>query len=410
MDIFHLKEKRQSSSGGGGRSPSAGRSSSRNSPQLAPALPAILEIDMESPPLVFYGSPAHSTGALLSGQLNLTVIDPEVKLGTFHMVLLSKTETKKPVGKDCRECSTKSTELFTWKFLTEPAKFKKGLHHFPFSYLLPGRLPASTNGSLGAMVYELSAKAVTTLADTLAVKRPLVVRRALMPGMDKTSIRIFPPTNLTATIVLPSAVHPIGQFPVQMRLSGIVDRSKKDFDSRWRLRKLIWRIDEHSKIISAACPRHAHKIGGDGKGILHQDTRSIGDAHLKEGWKTDWEAGGGQIDFEFQAVLNPLSSPICDVDSPTGLTVNHNFVVELVVAEEYAPGKKIKTATPTGTARVLRMQFTLTVTDRYGLGISWDEEQPPMYEDVPGGSPPGYARMDDYDGEPLAYEDLDGLV
>lgn len=45
--------------------------------------------------------------------------------------------------------------------------------------------------------------------------------------------------------------------------------------------------------------------------------------------------------------------------------------------------------TPTGAARVLRMQFRLTVSDRSGLGISWDEETPPVYENIPA-APPTY--------------------
>ena len=48
------------------------------------------------------------------------------------------------------------------------------------------------------------------------------------------------------------------------------------------------------------------------------------------------------------------------------------------------------------------------LTERAGQGISWDEEQPPVYDDVPA-SPPVYAMMDDYEGEPLPYEELDGL-
>ena len=35
------------------------------------------------------------------------------------------------------------------------------------------------------------------------------------------------------------------------------------------------------------------------------------------------------------------------------------------------------------------MQFILNVSARAGLGISWDEEQPPLYEHIPP-SPPKY--------------------
>ena len=81
-------------------------------------------------------------------------------------------------------------------------------------------------------------------------------------------------------------------------------------------------------------------------------------------------------------------------------------VIEMVVAEEWAPLKKLSQATPTGAARVLRTQFHLVLTERSGMGISWDEEQPPLYEDVPA-SPPTY--ITDYDGPPLhdhEHEDL----
>lgn len=45
---------------------------------------------------------------------------------------------------------------------------------------------------------------------------------------------------------------------------------------------------------------------------------------------------------------------------------------------------------PTGAARVLRMQFKLPITERSGLGIAWDDEVPPTYEDVSNLSPPTY--------------------
>ena len=399
MDIFNSKEKRKSL-GLAGRSSSPAKGSPKASPKVGPAKPAKLVVDMESPPLVFYGTPSQSSGALLSGQLLLTVTDPSITLQTFSMTLSAKVMTKRPVVKDCNECTSKNTVLFTWTFLSEPSRFKTGTHTFPFSYLLPGHLPATAHSELGTIDYVLDARATTDLADTITVSRTLTVQRALMPGMDKNSIRIFPPTNLTATVVLPSVIHPIGQFPVQMRLTGVIDNSLKNLQRRWRIRKMNWRIEEHTKIISAACAKHAHKIGGEGKGILNEETRSIGGDDLKSGWKTDFETGGGSVEFEFMAACksNAHPPPLCDVESPTGLTCTHNLILEIIVAEEQTQIKSGKNAVPTGAARVLRMQFKLVLTERAGLGISWDEEQPPMYEDVPD-SPPGYTRMDDFHGE-----------
>jgi len=49
------------------------------------------------------------------------------------------------------------------------------------------------------------------------------------------------------------------------------------------------------------------------------------------------------------------------------------------------------------------MQFHIVLTERGGLGVAWDEEQPPMYEDVPA-SPPTYTQMEDFNIEELDNE------
>ncbi|KAJ5620156.1 hypothetical protein N7510_004140 [Penicillium lagena] len=339
-------------------------------------------------------------------------IPPEIKLDQFDMRLVCKTSTKKPVSNNCPNCLTRVDELTRWNFLTESLLLKTGTHDFPFSYLFPGHLPASCNGSLGQIEYFLEASAKSNVGEEFSLRLPLNVRRALLPGSDKSSIRIFPPTNLTGRIVLPSVVHPIGKFPVEMTLSGVVDKSEET-QTRWRLRKMMWRIEEHQKIVSTACPKHAHKIGGEGKGVLHQETRIIGHNEEKTGWKTDFDTAGGEIGMQFDASINPTTNPVCDMDAPGGLEVKHNLVIELIVAEEFCPNRNTRLITPTGAARVLRMQFSLHVTERSGLGISWDEEMPPVYEDVPA-SPPGYFKLgggdgastiEDYHGSPLPLPD-----
>ena len=399
MDLLSSKQKLPSLHlPGRAPSPAGRKGSPKNTLKIGPIKSAKLEVDMESPPVVFYGPPAHSSGALFSGQLLLTVADPDIKLSILSMVLNAKVTTRKPVSKDCIDCSSKTTELFKWNFLTEPTGYQNGQHNFPFSYLLPGHLPATSRSCLGHIDYFLSAKAITSVAENIDVERPLIVQRALMPGVEKNSIRIFPPTNLTATLTLPSIIHPIGSFPVQMRIIGLVDPSLKEIQRRWRVRKMNWRIDEHSRIISAACQKHANKVGGKGKGILHEDTRTIGSEDCKSGWKTDFDVPGGQVEMEFMIVVKANSHPVCDVESPTGLSSSHNLVVEIIVAEEQTAQKGGRYAAPTGAARVLRMQFKLILTERAGMGISWDEEMPPIYEDVPN-SPPHYQKMDDFEGD-----------
>lgn len=403
------KEKRRSM----GR---AGRSKERSSKEDLALPSAKLDVLVESPPLVCYGNPTNSTGALFSGRLRVAISQTagEVILNHFDVRLISKTSTKKPVSNHCPNCATRTDELTRWNFLTENLSLKTGDHDFPFSYLFPGHLSASCDGALGKVEYFLMAHAKRTTGEEFNLKMPLNVRRALLPGNDRSSIRIFPPTNLTGRVVLPSVVHPIGKFPVEMTLSGVVDRGD-DTQTRWRLRKMMWRIEEHQKIVSTACQKHAHKIGGEGKGVLHQETRVIGHNEEKSGWKTDFDTAGGEIGMLFEASINPTTNPVCDMEAPGGLEVKHNLVIELIVAEEFCPNHNTRLITPTGAARVLRMQFNLHVTERSGLGISWDEEMPPVYEDVPA-SPPGYTKLDDtrsviedYRGSPLSLPDYDDL-
>jgi hypothetical protein len=379
---------------------------------------------IESPPLVFYGPPATSTGALLSGQLHLVINVPEMSMVSITVTLRSSVTTKKPVHAHCPDCATTVSEVFRVDVLKEqPVRLRAGSHAFPFSHLLPGHLPATTQSALAGVSYALHARATATTDETFAHERPLDIQRAVLPAGsgERMSQRIFPPTDLKAYVVLPAVVHPAGDFPVQMRLEGLVHRGKTA-QTQWRLRKLSWRIEEHARIVSPACARHAHKLltncnnnsnnnhnnNPDARGVLHQDTRVVGALECKSGWKTDFTdaAARGRVEAEFRAAPNPQARPACDVElvAAAGLAVAHTLVLELVVAEEFCPVDSPRLVTPTGVARVLRMTFALVVTARSGLGISWDEEQPPIYDDVPP-SPPSYTRMDDFPCDELDDED-----
>ena len=389
----------------GDRKQSGAAGASAASPAHDAHRPVTMGWEVESPPLISYNPPSQSSGALFSAQLVVDVADPSVVLQSLDVQLLSTVSVKKPVSKDCPDCATKTTELKKWTFVKEPLTLQHGKHRFPLSYLFPGNLPATTHAELAKLDYNVAASAKTSTGETVTFTHEVVLARSIMPGQEKHSIRVFPPTNLTAHVTLNPVVHPIGEIPVSLRLSGITTK-QRDAQVRWRLRKMNWRIEEHSKMVSPACPKHVPKSGDD-KGHLHENTRTVGedDVHYnKTPWKSDFDAG--EVDVEFHAVVNPAKKPVCDVSAPGGLTVTHSLFVEMVVAEEWAPLRRTHQATPTGAARILRMQFNLIMTERAGLGISWDEETPPVYEDVPA-SPPSYSNMEDYDIAELEHiEDL----
>ena len=406
--------------------PTGGKSKDRASgpsPRVGPLKPGKFDMVIESPPLVFIGTIANSSGALLSGRLKLQIDDPtgEIQLNTFTMICRAMTTTKKPVSKECKDCSEKHDDLKTWTFLSGPKTYYKSIdNQMPFSFLFPGHLPATSHSQLGSITYALFVTATTSHGEKIDYVHPLTIARAIPQGPDKSSIRIFPPTNLTGRVTLPPVIHPIGTFPVSFTLSGVAE-NKITSQTRWRLRKMMWRIEEISKVVSAPCVRHQNKVT-EGKAVQHQETKILGNDEMKSGWKSDFDTIGGEIMLEFEASVATKSGhkATCDVDSNSGLEVRHSLIVELIVAEEFSPTKNPSMITPTGAARVLRMQFNLVVTERMGMGISWDDEMPPMYEDVPD-SPPGYgsadkndgawggAIMEDYEGPELEYVELERM-
>lgn len=171
---------------------------------------------------------------------------------------------------------------------------------------------------------------------------------------------------------------------------------------------MLWQIQETFTVISPACQRHTAKVLSKAADMprienKYTDVRTIGSGEMSSGWKSDYSsAESANVEIEFPFFIRPDAHAICDCKTEDGTEVTHRLVVELVVAEEIAPIHKPTHGMPSGAARRLRMHFILTVTDRSGLGISWDEEQPPIYEDVPR-SPPGYqlAEIFDYVGSPI---------
>jgi hypothetical protein len=347
--------------------------------------PSEITITIESPPLVCYGTPKESTGALLSGLLHLNVREIEQKFERVVLTLNAEVLTRKPVSAHCNDCAKCVSEIYKWILVSEPVVLKRGVHTYPFSYILPGHLPASNNNALSKVSYNLAAMAMSSKGDEIKFGHPITIQRAILGGTDRHSIRIFPPTDLYASVKLPPVVYPGGDFLVEIRLDGVSPKKH----TRWKLRKVLWRIDESARVISPACKPHGSRLGGDGKGMLHEDIRTVGSGEMKSGWKSDFGSPGGKIEMEFTAGIPAHVEAACDVDSPCGITVSHSLVIELTVAEEHFPLSQTRITALTGAARVLRMQFALVVSDRSGLGISWDREAPPMYGNVPD-APPTY--------------------
>lgn len=97
----------------------------------AKAGPALLDCVVESPPVVFYGSPEDSTGALVSGQLVLEVLDERVEMDYLQASIVVRTVQKRPFQGHCGECGVREEALKEWGFLRQPAPLSKGMYLVP---------------------------------------------------------------------------------------------------------------------------------------------------------------------------------------------------------------------------------------------------------------------------------------
>lgn len=397
--------------------------SSKEAPSSAANSAVAISWSIESPPIVFHGSAEDSTGALVSGQMFLDVKEDSVDMDSFGATLNIHVVQKRPFQNHCSDCQNQYTELEAWLFLTQPTTLRRGRHTFPFSVLLGGHLPATLDSPVLSIAYEFRAEAYVSRSPSssasscapLKFERTLTVKRS-QPELELPhhSVRVFPPTNIKASAHYMAVIHPTGANKVTLRMDGLssLNTVGKTIDM-WKLKKVSWRLEETIKTVAPACEKHTPGGTADGtpkKGLPRQEVRMLGEKAHHEGWKADYSAADGTVDFEFDYFINQRKSHgrdlkyACDTKSRDGTEITHSLLVELVVSKEYAPEGKPHLSAPTGTGRILRMHYGVVITDYPGLGVSWDNEAPPVYQDVPP-SPPGYP----VEGGLIEYEDLEPL-
>lgn len=255
-----------------------------------------LHIDLESPPVVLYGQPHESTGSIISGVLKLEIlsgtpketiepvssrsleaalspvssavslVSPEVEMDLVVLLLVQTMHYSKPfvvslsnIG-SCDKCLTRENTLARWDALLGSVPFQVGSHAYPFSHLIPGLLAATTklggNHSHSYVKYELVAVA-SGGGKEVSLVVPVNILRSILRGPDRNSQRVFPPTEVTASAVLPNVIYPKSTFPIELRMDNVVNSKG---DRRWRMRKLLWKLEEHTQVRAHACAHHDPKL------------------------------------------------------------------------------------------------------------------------------------------------------
>lgn len=353
---------------------------------------------------MLFGDPANSAGALITGQMFLNC-EERLEFDGFEAVLELHRQYKKPFNRDCQNCATQTTELKKWVFLPQSATLEVGKHAYPFSALLPGDLPATHDSAVLSVSYTFKAQA-TSQGSTINLKRHPVVKRSLMAS-DPThqSQRMFPPTNIVANMFLHRVIHPVGDNTIHLRIDGLVSKVEGGVEM-WKLKKLAWKLEESAQTIAHACPKHAnHQV----KAYLRKEKRIIAEGSQWEGWKTDYNEADGKIEMELKYGLpkvfpKALGPHACAFPPKDGTEVTHALTMEILLLKNFTSEAQPHNVQSTGDARVLRMRHPVVLTDDPGLGMSWDEEVPPIYDEVPP-SPPQYPQGE----EPTEFELLEPL-
>lgn len=382
----------------------------------------------ESPPIVFYGTPENSTGALISGQLFLDIQDDKIDIDSFKATLNIHTSYKRAFRSHCHECQNRIVELQAWVLLDHTTRLYRGRHAFPFSALLNGDLPASTNTPLVCISYEFRAVAHLSCLTT-ATARPVqlkfdrtfsVKRSVPEPLFPHHSARVFPGIDIKASADYTTVIYPTSTNKLFLKLDGLAAYNERlKYVDLWRLKKVTWKFEEAIQTIVPACNKHIASSStiNNVRGILRKEVRIIGERELHDGWKSNYSRSDGSVDMEIDYYIDPARfhtgefKYACGMKTADGTKVKHCLLLELFFSKEYQAEGVTHHTSWTSTGCTLRMRLGIVLTDHAGLGVSWDSEAPPVYEDVPP-SPPAYPSRSstDYQNLELPYIGPSGNV
>ncbi|VUG17244.1 DEBR0S2_02102g1_1 [Brettanomyces bruxellensis] len=278
-----------------------------------------ISLCVESPPIMLYGKPAESSGALFNGALVLDVfarnskdirellesrsgtaansmpvspvmppatpdgLGPTASVGQLSrqqlrrgyvelrqvkLYFLQVVRYSKPflphssLLQHCGACRRKVTELASWDVLSRRTAFAKGTSHsFPFGYLIPGKVPPttvlSTHGT--SITYELVCKAVfINRRRCRGPYQPVATRHDKKKHFPQSRPQFAP--NLPSDRRHchrrhPQHFLPAVDVPVEIRMDNIATK-----DRRWRMRKLSWKIEESVRVRAHHCVQHEKKF------------------------------------------------------------------------------------------------------------------------------------------------------
>lgn len=242
-------------------------------------------MNIETPPILMFGMNGESSGAFFSGNVIVDVYN-EVKIKSVKVYLIQVTKYSMPFTPNqtlqgCEECTRRIMEIANWDLLPEEKIMETGKSYsYPISQIIPGDLPPSTFFSKDSFIkYELVSMIEYGDESIINLSMPIMIQRSILRSHDRNSLRIFPPTDITASAVIPNVVYPRSVFPIEIRMDHVVNK-----DRRWRMRKLNWRLEESTIVKLGHCSDHTAKFESSQKEMkklqrnrkMHKSSGGIG--------------------------------------------------------------------------------------------------------------------------------------
>lgn len=225
-----------------------------------PNEPIKVTVNVETPPVLMIGAPGESSGAFFSGNIKVDAYS-DVELKSAKVALIQVTKYAPPFTpqalQSCNACRHKTVEVMAWDLVGKATVLTGGNSYaYPISHILSGDLPPSTYFAKDSYIrYELVCLVRYGGDQVINLSMPLVVQRSILRSHDRNSLRIFPPTEITASAVIPNVVYPRSTFPIEIRMDHVVAK-----DRRWRMRKLNWRLEESTIVRLGHCDAHSDKF------------------------------------------------------------------------------------------------------------------------------------------------------
>ncbi|OLL26310.1 hypothetical protein NEOLI_000387 [Neolecta irregularis DAH-3] len=334
-------------------------------------LPISVGFEIPSLPLVSYESPKISSGALLTGNIKLEINVSSLELDSFIVEVIQLVTSKRPVKTSCLDCITRKRTMCIKRYISVPVLMAQGSHEYPLTFLFKGSWPATTSSRISLIEYYLVATVTSGKRDGKTVsyisERPIHLNRSyeyLEEGLKH--LRKFPDTSVKCKIFLPTSIHPHSSFLVTIQFTGLKEQS----GDVWGIDSLNWMLKEYGVIVSLPCFQHAHHTSSHG--FVHEEKKIVGAGRISKGFKyIDAQKSECHMEFEFFSGQEAAS----DVSGPSGIEISHDMTLDFTVLLA-RKGAGLST-------RVLSMKCPVVISSRPGMGISWDNETPPMYGTIP---------------------------